>query len=116
MVALYMDVHVPAAVTRQLRRREVDVLTAREDAAETWDDGDLLTRATELRRVLFTRDIRFKALAERWQRENHCFGGLVFAHQLRASIGQLVEDLEIVAKGTDWSDWNESVEELPLKG
>jgi hypothetical protein len=30
-VALYMDVHVHAAVTEQLRRRGVDVLTAQDD-------------------------------------------------------------------------------------
>ncbi|MBW4546649.1 MAG: hypothetical protein KME25_19725 [Symplocastrum torsivum CPER-KK1] len=27
-IALYMDVHVPQAITDQLRRRSVDVLTA----------------------------------------------------------------------------------------
>ncbi len=32
-VGLYMDVHVPQAITDQLRRRGVDVLTAIEDAA-----------------------------------------------------------------------------------
>ena len=30
-LALYMDVHVPAAITRGLRRRSVEVLTAQED-------------------------------------------------------------------------------------
>jgi hypothetical protein len=30
---LYMDVHVPQAVTDQLRRRNIDVLTAIEDDA-----------------------------------------------------------------------------------
>lgn len=30
-VTLYMDVHVPGSITRQLRRRGVDVLTAQED-------------------------------------------------------------------------------------
>jgi hypothetical protein len=89
--------------------------TAQEDGAETFADEDLLRRATELKRVLFTRDIRFKALAEQWQRDGHAFGGLVYAHQLRASIGQLVVDLEIVAKATDWTDWEGAVEELPLK-
>lgn len=33
-VALYMDVHVSAAITTQLRRRGVDVLTAAEDSSE----------------------------------------------------------------------------------
>jgi hypothetical protein len=33
-VRLYMDVHVPQAITEQLRRRDVDVLTAIEDGVE----------------------------------------------------------------------------------
>ena len=38
-VPLYMDVHVPQAITDQLRRRGVDVLTAIEDGfAEASDE------------------------------------------------------------------------------
>ncbi len=77
-IGLYMDVHVPMAITEQLRRRGVDVLTAIEDGAATLEDDELLARASELGRVLFTQDIRFKALAEDWQREGKEFGGLIF--------------------------------------
>jgi hypothetical protein len=38
-VALYMDVHVPRAVTNGLRQRGVDVITAQEDEAATLDDS-----------------------------------------------------------------------------
>jgi hypothetical protein len=55
-VALYMDVHVRRAVTAALRLRSVDVLTAQEDGAAEFDDGQLLRRATELGRVLFSQD------------------------------------------------------------
>lgn len=34
-VAFYMDVHIPIAITEQLRFRGVDVLTAIEDKAAT---------------------------------------------------------------------------------
>jgi hypothetical protein len=40
-----MDVHVPRAITEQLRRRNIDVLTAVEDAAEELPDDQLLGRA-----------------------------------------------------------------------
>lgn len=53
-VPLYMDVHVPQAITEQLRRRGVDVLTAIEDGAATLTDEALLERAGVLGRVLFT--------------------------------------------------------------
>jgi len=39
---------------------------------------------------------RFRALAEEWQRDGRPFIGLLFGHQLRGTIGQYVEDLELV--------------------
>jgi len=55
-VGLYMDVHVPYAITIGLRLRGVDAVTAQEDDASELDDSTLLDRATELGRVLFTQD------------------------------------------------------------
>lgn len=63
-LALYMDVHVPQAITEQLRRRGIDVLTAFEDGTEQLPDDQLLLRVTELKRILFTQDIRFRVLAK----------------------------------------------------
>jgi hypothetical protein len=45
-----MDVHVPQAITEQLRRRGVDVLTAYEDSAATLPDDEILERAPVLGR------------------------------------------------------------------
>ena len=115
MTALYLDVHVPAAIAAELRRRGVDVLTAQEDGATELDDNDLLVRANSLGRVVFTQDIRFKALAEDWQRTARLFAGLVFGHQLHGSIGQYIRDLELIAKATDPADWHGQVEHLPLR-
>lgn len=113
-VALYFDVHVPLAVADQLRRRNVDVLTAIEDQASRLDDDALLDRAAQLNRVTVTFDVRFKALALDWQRTGKSFFGLAYAHPLRVSIGQLVNDLELIAKATSAADWENFVEYLPL--
>ncbi len=113
-VSLYLDVHVPSAVAVQLRRRGIDVLTAIEDGWHTRTDDELLERAHELQRVLFTQDIRFRALAEDWQQEQRPFSGLVFGHQLRGTIGQYVEDLELIAKASEVSEWENRVERLPF--
>jgi hypothetical protein len=51
-----MDVHVPLAVTLQLRQRAVDVVTAIEDGQTETADFHLLARSTELSRVLVTQD------------------------------------------------------------
>lgn len=115
MTSLYLDVHVPASIAAELRRRGVNVLTAQEDGTAELDDASLLIRAGSLGRVLFTQDIRFKALAEGWQRESRSFSGLLFGHQLHGSIGQYVRDLELIAKATDPEDWISQVEQLPLR-
>jgi len=63
-IALYMDVHIPQAITDQLRRRGVDILTAVDDEAYELPDDQLLLRVSQLNGVLFTQDIRFRFLAE----------------------------------------------------
>ncbi len=113
-VQLYMDVHVPQSITDQLRRRNVDVLTAIEDNADELPDDKLLERAQLLGRVIFTQDIRFRAMAEDWQRQGKSFAGLIFGHQLGGTIGQYVKDLELVARASEQNEWLNTVEYLPL--
>lgn len=112
-VARYMDVHVRQAVTEQLRHRGVDVHTAVEDGCRRLPDDQLLERARTLDCVLVTQDIRFRVLAEDWQRQGTPFAGLVYGHQ-QLSVGQLVQDLELIAKATAAADWVNRVEHLPL--
>jgi predicted nuclease of predicted toxin-antitoxin system len=81
-VLLYMDVHVPQAITDQLRRRGVDVVTSAEDGTDELDDDVLLEHVRSVGRVIFTQDIRFRALAEDWIRQGRPFAGLVFGHQM----------------------------------
>jgi hypothetical protein len=109
-----MDVHVPQAITEQLRRRGVDVLTAIEDAAATLPDEELLERLHRLGRVLFTQDIGFKVLAEAWQRQGKPFSGLIFGHQLGGTIGQFVQDLELIAKASEPEEWLNAIEFIPF--
>jgi hypothetical protein len=46
-LTIYMDVHIPAAITDGLRRNGLDVLTSQQDQTRTADDEDLLGRAAE---------------------------------------------------------------------
>ena len=113
-VAFDMDHHVPRAITLGLRLREVDVITAHEDGASEFDDPEILDRANELGRVLFTRDDDLLVEATKRQREGIPFHGIVYAHQLRASIGRCVEDLELIAKVGEPVDLMDHVVFLPL--
>lgn len=109
-----MDVHVPRAITNQLRLRGVDVLTAQVDGTGQSTDEKLLERATELGRVLFSRDDDLVRLAAQHQSTGVEFAGVVFAHQLQVSIGRCVEDLEMIAKICEPNDLQNRVEFLPL--
>ncbi|PZV00502.1 MAG: hypothetical protein DCF32_17450 [Leptolyngbya sp.] len=114
-IALYMDVHIPQAITNQLRRRSIDVLTAFDDEAQELPDDQLLSRVAQLNRVLFTQDIRFRVLAETWQIEGKPFSRLIYGYQLGGTIGQFVKDLELIAKASEPDDWKNTVEYIPYK-
>lgn len=87
-VTLYMDAHIPRAITTGLRLRSVDVLTAHEDGAALLSDAELMDRATA--------------------------SGLIYAHPLQISIGQTIKDLELIAKAAELDDLRSRVEFLPL--
>ena len=114
MLALYMNQHVPRAITEGLRLRGIDVITAYEDGASDMGDPELLDRAAELGRVLFTQDDELLAEATQRQRKRIFFNGVVYAHQLRVSIGNCIRDLEIIAKAGEPEDLTNSVQFLPL--
>lgn len=114
-VALYIDVHVPSAITNGLRLRGVDVLTSQEDGTREHADPVLLDRATALHRLLFTRDEDLLREAAQRQERRETFAGVVYAHQLRVSIGQCIQDLAVIALAGEPEDFANRVEYLPLR-
>ncbi len=114
MINLYMDVHIPKAITTGLRIRGVDVITAQEDNAATLPDPSLLNRATELQRTLFTFDDDLLREAQRRQSEGLPFAGVIYTRFLKVSIGECISDLELLAKSGEPEDMLNSVEFLPL--
>lgn len=109
-----MDHHVPRAITDGLRARGVNVITALEDGSSELDDPELLDRAGELGRVLFTRDYNLLQEATKRQRSGVSFNGIIYAHQLRVFIGACIHDLEIIAQAGEPEDLRNRVEYLPL--
>ena len=75
---------------------------------------ELLERASVLGRVLFTQDIRFRAMAQNWQRQEKKFGGLIFGHQLGGTIGQFVKNWELIALASESDEWMNAVEYIPV--
>ena len=113
-IKLYMDQNVPRAITVELRLRGGDVLTAYEDGTNRLSDPELLDRATELNRVLFTQDDDLLAEAAQRQRAGVPFYGVIYAHQLRITIGACIRDLELIAKAGEPEDVMNRVQFLPL--
>lgn len=113
-IGLYMDQHVPRAITTGLRSRQVDVLTAAEDGASACTDPELLERASLCGRILFSQDDDLLAEAARRQAEGTSFGGVVYAHQLRVSIGACIRDLAVIALAGEPDDLRNRVLFLPL--
>ena len=114
-IAYYIDVHIPNAVTVQLRMKGVDVLTAQEDGTRELPDPELLDRATELGRIVFTMDHDLLSEATLRDRVGGSFLGVIYAHQVRMAIGECVSDLERLAKATESVECGNRVEYLRLR-
>jgi predicted nuclease of predicted toxin-antitoxin system len=97
MLAFYMDHQVRAEITRGLRLRGIDVITAFEDGRADFADADLLDRAEALRRVFVSQDHDLLRLAEGRQRTGKQFFGIAFLEQERIQIGKAIEYLELMA-------------------
>jgi hypothetical protein len=114
-LTIYMDVHIPAAITDGLRRNGLDVLTSQEDDTRTADDDDLLRRATSLGRLLFTYDEDFLTIPAAWQRSGEHFPGILFAAQTGMSIGQTIADITLILEACSAAELADRVTYLPLR-
>lgn len=106
-VSFYMDEHVHPAITRGLRLRGIDVLTAQDVQMLGVPDEEHLKLATNLQRVIFTNDDDFLKL--------HAVGyqhaGIAFAHQ-QTSIGRVVRALTLIHEILSIDDMMNHVEFL----
>jgi len=113
-VKFYMDVNAKGAITRGLRIRGVDVLTAQEDGQDETPDEELLDRAAELRRIIFTHYDDFLAEAQQRQKDGRYFTGVIYIHERDVRIGRCVDDLETIAYASGLEEYADQVKYLPL--
>lgn len=88
----YLDENLPVEIARQLRRRGIEVVTARDLGLLGATDQQHLTRAIEMRCVLCTNDSDFLHLASEGV-EHH---GLVFGQQDTHYVGDWVNWLTLM--------------------
>ena len=115
MIRLYMDENVKGAITRGLQGRGVDVQTAQGDILPGTPDPQVLDRATELGRVLFSQDKDLLREAVRRQRSGEYFNGVIYAAQIEVSVGQCIDDLELLALAGGPEEFINQVRYLPLR-
>src|SRR5690348_2162442 len=113
-IPLYMDEHVPYPITNGLRLRGVDVLTAQEDGAAGSPDPVLLDRATALGRVIVTIDHDFEIEASKRQRAGGRFAGVIYILSLSLTIGQCIDQLELISLAGEPADLADLVQHIPL--
>ena len=113
-VAFYFDHNMQVVVMAALRVRGVDVLTAFEDGYDRRSDDEVLDRAQELSRLIVTHDQDFLELAADRLAKNVEFTGIIFCHLERASIGSLINDLELIAKTARIEEIRNQVVWVPL--
>ena len=113
-IRFYMDENVPRQITTGLRLRGIDILTVQNDGLTGAKDPVVLARATELRRVLFTRDDDFLVIAYHYKQNATLFYGVVYAHPQSSSIGACVHDLELIAQVCTFDDCINQVQYLPF--
>lgn len=114
MIGFYMDENVKGAIVRGLRQQGVDVLTAQEDGHSHTPDPEVMDRATELRRVLFSQDVDMLIIASQRQAEGVSFSGVIYAQQNVVPVSQCIADLELIAYCETLEEYANRVQYLPL--
>jgi hypothetical protein len=69
---------------------------------------------TELGRVLFTQDDDLLVEASTRQKAGVPFSGVVYGHQLKLTIGEAIDDLELIARVTEPEELLNTVVFLPI--
>jgi len=113
-IPLYLDENVPHVIAIELRVRGVDVLTAQEDNRRRTNDSILLDRAGSLGRVMVSFDADMLAIGAHRQQESIPFLGVIFAHPTRMTVGDLLRELELIAKVGEPEDLASTILYLPL--
>ncbi|MGD9856513.1 MAG: DUF5615 family PIN-like protein [Planctomycetaceae bacterium] len=85
-----------------------------EDGHDRRPDADILARATELNRIVFTFDEDFLAIAADWQASGRRFAGLIYGRSRDLSVGDAVRDLELIVHAVSPSEIENGVLWIPL--
>jgi len=95
---IYCDENIESAVVEGLRRREIEVISARDTKNLGKSDEYHLKCAFELGAVVLTHDADFLKIAHRWNQERKKHKGILYAHPLNLPIGECIRMVELVTQ------------------
>ena len=104
---IYSDENIERSIVEGLRRRRIEVVSARELGYVGKSDEFHLKKASEMKAVILTHDNDFLMIANRFQHS-----GIIFSHSKNVSIGQCVRGVELIANILTDKDMKNHVEFL----
>lgn len=90
---IYADENIERSIIEGLRRRKIEVLSAKELGYLSKPDEFHIKKAAELKAVILTHDADFLRMAN--SSGNHL--GIIFSHSKDISIGQCIRGVELIA-------------------
>lgn len=106
---IYADENIEYSVIEGLRRRGIEVISARELGYSGKPDGFHIKKAFEMNAVILTHDVDFLIMADR-QEINH--KGIIFSHSVKVSVGQCIRGVELVTNILTEEDMENHIEFL----
>ena len=97
-IRLYLDESVDTRIAEGLKRRGVEVYTARDSNNLGLSDEEQLEYARKNGLVIFTHDTDFLKLAAQWSKEGKPHGGIIYTHQQSHSLGECIRLLKLITE------------------
>ncbi|MBU4320779.1 MAG: DUF5615 family PIN-like protein [Thermodesulfovibrionales bacterium] len=104
---IYADENIERSVIEGLRRRGIEVFSAKELGHSGKSDEFHIKKASELKTVILTHDVDFLIIAIS---TNH--NGIIFSHSKNVSIGQCIRGVELIANVLTEEDMENHIEFL----
>lgn len=91
---IYADENIEDSIIEGLRRRRIEVVSARELGYLGKSDEFHIKKASELKAIILTHDIDFLRMASS---PGIRHAGIIFSHPEKVSIGQCIRGIELIA-------------------
>lgn len=106
---IYADENIEKSIIEGLRRRKVEVISAKELGYAGKPDEFHIKKALELKAVILTHDIDFLRIATTSGLSHR---GIIFSHSKEVSIGQCLRGVELIVNVLTDKDMENHIEFL----